>query len=112
VKLKYIIFLIFLSGCGQSYNSNTFDESVISNSNQAYTVIKNQCTNCHSGYHSGWASYSTDQDWVNAGLVVSGNASSSLFMNRIKNEGGNMPLNGPALTDTDYQTLKDWINNM
>lgn len=112
--------LSILSSCGQSANSNSFDDLLAniqidpSNTNlvQAYQVINNRCISCHTGYHNSWASYNTDQKWLSSGMVSAGSTGDSPLIQALKNSGGTMPLNGANLTESEYNKLTDWIDNL
>lgn len=123
----YGVLLIGLlgSGCGQTYNSNTEDFNLLPSSfcsNQANTnlcaaneIIQTKCTNCHtSPIHAGWAAYDTDAEWTASGnnRVVAGNPDASTLITKLKNYGGNMPDQAPPLTESEVQTLRDWINGL
>lgn len=115
----FITFLLFTSlfiSCGQSTNSNTYDEFLdfaIDPSNvnlvQAFSVINQKCLNCHTGYHNAWKGFNTDELWIASGVVTPQSASSSALMLKLKNDGGNMPLGGANLTSDEYDALKNWI---
>lgn len=120
---SFIAILLLLVSCGQSYNSNSTDRFVgdlnidISTPAgerlyRAYNVLQNQCVNCHSGYHNIWSSYNTDQQWISAGLVIKGEPRSSLLISRLQNEGSDMPLFAPQISEADYQALREWIEEM
>ena len=113
------LFLVLLIGC-QSYNSNTFDfleRPSIDPSTplyDAYNVIYDDCIDCHSGYHNNWLdpSIGTNEGWINAGLVISSDPTNSILIQKLKNVGGNMPLNEPQIDNVDYQDLIVWINSL
>lgn len=111
-------FLFILAVSCQDYNANTFDRErfgvvELTGSNEfksSYPVLKNRCMNCH--FHAKWAEYTNEQDWVNDGLVVLGNADQSELITRIKNYGGvgsDMPQGGSALPSNEYETLRTWV---
>lgn len=122
--MKYIFVLFFLASCGQDFNSNTGDEAFsavngIDTStpagqrlDAAYTVLKNECMSCHTGYHNSWNSYKTDTAWVNAGLVHAGSPTASSVYNRLKNVGGDMPLLNPQISEVERQVLDTWISQL
>lgn len=116
--------LTFLTSCGQSFNSNTGDEAFTAINgidtstpagvrlNAAYTVLKNECMSCHTGYHNSWNAYKTDAAWQSAGLVVAGSTAASSVYGRLKNVGGDMPLLNPQISDSERQTLETWITSL
>lgn len=121
--LKLALITIVISSCGQTYNSNTEDFNLLPSSfcsNQgnsnlcaANEIIQTKCTNCHtSPIHAGWAAYDTDAEWTASGRVVAGNPDSSTLITKLKNYGGNMPDQAPPLTESEVQTLRDWINGI
>lgn len=122
--MKYLILLILLTSCGQSFNSNSGDEAYTAVNgidtstpagqrlDAAYTVLKSECMSCHTGYHNSWNAYKTDLAWQNAGLVSAGNTASSAVYMRLKNVGGDMPLLNPQISETKRQTLETWITNL
>ena len=66
-------------------------------------------------WHSEWLSYTTDDDWIISGVVVRGDAQNSMLIQRIINSGypsSNMPQGGSPLSDSEYQELIDWIDNL
>lgn len=114
-----------LVACGQqAINSNSDDKEstnrpVIGSGSsldpafsKALTVIQDNCTSCHTGRHSSWASLSTSDAWVSKGLIVAGDSAGSRIISRLKNRGSNMPLEASALSDADVQILTDWIDNL
>lgn len=113
-----LLILLSLSGCGQSYNSNSKDFLLSGNgidpSNTslvaAFSVIDNKCISCHSGYHNSWSSYKTDQQWIDSGNVLAGSALSSPLVIRLKNRGGDMPLLNSNLSESEYNSLVNWID--
>lgn len=113
------VLCLFFSSCGQSTNSNSYDEFLdfaIDPSNvklaKAFNVVNSKCLNCHTGYHNRWKSFNTDAKWIESGVISAGNANASILMNKLKNDGGNMPIGGANLTEDEYEILKDWINNL
>lgn len=118
----FIVLLMALSSCGQTFNSNTSDTGLIpfaacgaGNSDEycaAEVIIRDKCINCHSGYHDQWASYKTDADWLGSGRVVAGSTAGSTLITRLKNQGGNMPADAPQISDADYQTLITWVQSL
>jgi hypothetical protein len=124
--MKFLLAISFLSltSCLQSTNSNSFDRSYSQTVNidtstaagerlyAAYMVLKNNCMNCHTGYHDSWTTFNTDQKWIESTLVeVNDGYSSSLIIN-LKNIGGSMPKDRPQLPEEDLDILLDWIDNI
>lgn len=115
------LLVVLLISCGQSYNSNSFDDQKykkvqIDNSTPegqrfalAYNVIKTKCISCHNGYHNSYANYTTDSAWSSSGLIVPGDFAGSFLRNKLKNFGGTMPSSGSNLTDQEVGYLEDWI---
>ena len=139
--------LILCTGCMQSENShssnktqnNTIKQSEELNeimekidngdtsveltiSQKAYTVIKNNCMNCHRPYHIDWEI--TDSHWL-ADSVYNfyikphdsqpENPRSARIIDRLATHGtgslygaANMPENG-TLSEDDFNTLEDWV---
>lgn len=118
------IFLLFLISSCQDFNSNSFDKeksyvAVIDTStaegkrlNSAYQVLKNNCMSCHTGYHSVWLKFNTSELWQNENLIIAGDANASEIMIRLKNNGGDMPLNNSPIQFTDLIYIEDWINGL
>lgn len=123
--MKILPFLIFFFGCIQSYNSNSFDDEKYappSNLNQvdpkteirskALSIIQINCISCHLGHHNRFSGFSTDAQWVSARLVIPGDSANSRLIRKLKNRGGNMPFNNPAISEEDVDALVDWIDQM
>ena len=139
MRLLLVLSLLFVASC-QDTNSNsldqlTFGQPDLGNSSsgggstatpfqQAMSVVQPKCIGCHTGYHSSWSSYSTEQDWIDAmsagnDLVVAGDADGSGLIDRLRDWGlgntgaTNMPqAPDPALTATEYGYISDWINSL
>jgi uncharacterized membrane protein len=122
MKLIFLT-LLFLFSC-QDNNSNSgdrgkygpveFDEAD-PNFSKAYYIVQDRCVNCHSGYHNSWAEYKSNAAWISSGLIIQNDSQNSSFLNRIINSaqvGANMPLNGTALPDAEYDHLVQWIEGM
>jgi mono/diheme cytochrome c family protein len=105
----------FLFACGQNYNSDSNDASGsaaacpdVSNTCTAYAAMaKNHCFQCHP-----WGGFTTDAQWLNAGLVSRGNPTVSSLIKELKNSGGQMPKDYSPLSTADYNKLVTWIQNM
>ena len=106
--------LISAPGCGQNYNSQSGDSFRGSTSSctgdaalrfcAARSILINKCVSCHS-----WASYSTEEQWLQSSRVIAGNIEASTVITRLTNHGSNMPLGGGALSSGDYEALKSWV---
>ncbi len=120
--MKRLLFALFLlSACGQDFNSSSGDFALTADNgidtstpagirlNDAYTVLKNNCMSCHTGYHNSWANYKTDADWISKNLAVRGDTTSSQVYDRLKNVGGDMPYGAPQISDSERQKLENWI---
>ena len=123
-KLFCFIALLLLASC-QNYNSNSGDANTYGpvvlneadpNFAQAYSIIVNRCVNCHSSnIHSVWSSYTSNNDWLNTGMVNRGDPDNSYFIQRIINYGAsssNMPQGGSALPAAEYNHLRKWIEEI
>lgn len=116
-----ILSMLTFLGC-QDTNSNSYDKDkysdTVSDSNPtfkaAYTVLQNRCITCH--YHAAWSKNDTPEKWIEQGLVVSQDASSSPIIYKIYNFGGgssNMPLGGSTgIPGSEYQALLDWVEEL
>jgi len=115
-----ILATILITGCGQSFNSNTEDKNLLPSSfcaDQSDTrlcaaneIIQTKCTSCHTRYHATWGPYDTNAQWLESGNVISGNATGSALFIKLKNNGGNMPEGAPELTEAENQAIRDWID--
>lgn len=123
--MKKLFFLaLFLIGCGQDFNSNSFDREKYGTTgidtstpaglrlSKAYNVMATNCTSCHTGYHNIYASYTTNQQWIDAGLVVAGDFNGSFLIQKLQNFGGNMPQGGSQLGESEITNLQEWIDNL
>lgn len=123
-----IITLFFISSC-EDYNSNSADKIKYSNQPQAeeggnggdpnfapaFAVIQNRCVSCHSGFHNNWATYTSNEKWLNSGLIHRGDPDNSTLIKRTINSGqagANMPLGFGAIPDAEFETLRTWITNI
>ncbi len=102
--------------CGQDYNSNSNDNAGVMNIDCAIkpelcaayvAMFKNHCFECHA-----WSEYYTDDDWINAGLVIRGSPDTSILVRRLKNAGSDMPRNYNPLTASEYNAVRTWIQNL
>lgn len=124
--MKAIILLtsLLLTGACQDYNSNSADRIkygpvVLDESDpnfaRAYNIISSKCINCHTGYHNNWAELKNNDAWLDYGILLRGDPNNSMFIQRIINYGGtssNMPFGGSPLSNSDYQHLTKWIEEM
>lgn len=123
MKILVSLFLTFvLMSCGQSFNSNSKDfllgsQTYCSDTSQtklcvANEIIARNCINCHSGYHNSWASYLTNSAWLASAMIAAGNSDNSALILKLKNAGGNMPEGAAPLSDADYSALRSWIDSL
>lgn len=117
--------LFILSSC-EDYNSNSADKLKYSNEPQqeqtgdpnfapAFSVIQNRCISCHSGFHNNWAAYTSNERWLNSGLIQRGDPQNSSLIKVMFNSGqagANMPLGSGAIPDAEYQLLLKWITEI
>lgn len=122
-NLKFLLIPTLLLSCGQSYNSNSFDKEKYKNQIDitspegkrfflAYSVIKDKCISCHTGYHNSYSGYTKSSDWTSIGLVSAGDYDGSFLKNKLKNYGGNMPASGSELSDIEIAYLQDWVDQL
>lgn len=98
----------------------------------AMTVLQNACITCHNStqngslgtvpaygtavtaFMSGGELLTLNQYFVQNGLVIQGNASSSWLYNALKGYGniGTMPNGGAAVSAANAQAIADWIDQM
>jgi uncharacterized membrane protein len=116
--------LVFIFAC-QDYNSNSADrikygpivlDETDPNFARAYTIISKQCISCHSSnIHDQWANYTNNAAWLDSLMIQRGDPDNSIFLQRIINYGGtssNMPQGGSPLSNSDYQHLVKWIEEI
>ena len=113
-NLVLLIGLIFISSCGQDYNSSFNDVEQYGTGvdpstefGQAYFVMRERCFSCHSGL----GQLKTSADWVSNGKVDAGDWDRSYIRNYLTNYGGSMPPNGD-LTQEELTKLQTWVNNL
>lgn len=110
---------LLLTSCA-AYNSSSQDESVYSeatletggdpNFAAAFSIIQTQCASCHS--HTSWNNLNSNALWMASGYVIKGQAAGSVLIQKtFQNGTGNMPPSN-SLSATDFNTLKNWINNI
>jgi len=106
------------SACGQDINTYSGDNASLkidctapANANlcvAANGLLQAQCYSCHSP----WLAYETSQDYIDAGLISSGNtAGSKIYQHVVNTPGGDMPPSGTPLSAATYQSVIDWINS-
>lgn len=121
--IQVILAILFLTSCGQDYNSNAFDKLKYSGSLSvgspeeerlvaAYSVIEKNCISCHNGYHNNYSSYKSSDNWVETGLVVPGDFENSFLVKKLKNYGGTMPQGGASLGSSEIEAIQSWIENL
>ena len=113
-----------LGSCGQTFNSNTDDYLLLQSSYcqdqtntalcEANEVIQTKCTSCHSGDHTSWGAWDTNEEWLESGRVIAGNPEGSSLVSKLKvyGTGGNMPLDDAPLTQEEYDKIEAWINSL
>ena len=76
--------------------------------------MRQSCFPCHSrnGGQTDFESLVTEQDWLNSGLIAVGDAASSRLVIKLKNAGGNMPLNASQISNDDYTAIRGWIDQL
>lgn len=122
-SLFYVLISLSFLGCGQSFNSNTEDFNLTAFSYcsdasdtrlcEANEIIQTNCTNCHtSSIHASWSGYDTNQEWVDSGRIIAGDADRSVLVTRLKNYGGNMPEGAPPLDQADAEKIRTWVNSL
>jgi len=126
MKIILSLFILILFSACEDYNSNSADKLKYSNEPQqeeggdpnfapAFAVIQNRCTSCHSGFHNNWSTYTSNEKWLNSGLVNRGDPDNSLIIRRTINSGqagSNMPQGTGAIPDAEFETLRTWILNI
>lgn len=72
-------------------------------------IISNKCISCHASFQS----YTTNENWLQSGIVVAGQPGQSNMIKALKNfgAGGTMPKNA-NLSDQDYQAMRAWISSL
>lgn len=124
IRIILLLTFIITVSC-QDYNSNSADRvkygPVVLNESdpnfaRAYNIIQSRCVSCHSStIHDPWATYQDNAAWIDSGLVQRQDSQNSYFIQRIINYGGassNMPQGQSALSQSDYEHLVKWIDEM
>lgn len=120
-KLFFVSLFLFLSSCGQDYNSNSGDQGQYSPNGSidtstpdgvrlsaAYSILQAKCFQCHSG----WTNYTTSAQWESAGLIAKGSAANSELVRSLKNYGGDMPPDPQSPLSTEQVAVfENWIDN-
>ena len=106
-----------ISSCGQNFNMNTSDKELYGNSEvistnprgKAYTVLKNNCLVCHSGW-----GISKEEDIDNLPYIIPNDFTATARMLRLNgvSTGGDMPNGNPPLTLSDVALLQEWVNSL
>lgn len=124
VIINFILFLLI--SCGQDYNSSTFDQAIYGDQSidtstpegqrfaKAFQIIENKCISCHtSTRHTTYAALTTSQKWIDSGNISKGDYNNSLIKVVLKNyPGGDMPQGSSELSQSELDTLRDWIDNI
>ncbi len=116
----FAFFIVALTSSCAAYNSSSQDDALYNeavletagdpNFAPAFAIIQNQCASCHS--HSAWNNLNSNTLWIASGLVIRGQANSSILIQKtFQNGTGNMPPSN-SLNSTDFNTLRNWINNI
>ena len=124
LKLILTTSMFLLAGCTAGFESKhegEFDSATVPNTilfTSAQQVIAQNCTSCHNGGRATSFEFTTAQEFVTAGLIIPGNPRQSPLIRRMQNYDGpgasnnNMPLNRQALSQSDFQTIYNWIVEM
>lgn len=116
--MRFLLLLLTIVSC-QDYNSNSSDRGLYGplnldesdpNFRAAYIVIKSRCANCHE--HSNWAELKSNAAWLalGGGIVIPNDTANSGIVNRLINEGSDMPQGGSALSTAEYNAIKLWVS--
>lgn len=113
--VRALALLSLFVSCGQNFNTNTFDAKAFGSGTveaalaDSFAILQDKCMSCHN-YHQQWQTYRTSAQWVAAGRVIPGNAFASDLITRMKNFGGDMPLEGDSLSSDEADVIRQWIN--
>lgn len=127
--MKLILILLLslnFTSCFQQSNSSTSDASSNSEvdedaSNEfavVFNIVKGKCFGCHN--HS-FESLTKEEDWIKqqsqgVSLISKGSANDSNLIKRMKNcssgTNADMPTRGDALTQSECDIVKSWINEL
>lgn len=105
-------------GSSSAFNPS-MDDVLLSKSKE---ILTKNCTSCHRVGGPGGAALNlaSSADFIRSGLVVPGRPNQSKLIFRLKNfvntssteNNNNMPPNGEAISNADFQTLYSWILEM
>jgi len=128
MKLFFIISLLFsLTSCFQQSNSSTSDVNLTRDVDldaspefvEVFKIVQAKCAGCHS--HS-FDSLSKEKDWLSARsdgspLIVKSSPDESNFFIRMRTcstaSNADMPeLPAEPLTDSECDSVKEWINSL
>lgn len=76
----------------------------------ARTLERHECLRCHVDY----SDYITEQDWIDAGLLIPGDSMNSVLTKRLRGKAPGfsiMPPDGPAVSESVIEELEAWIDN-
>lgn len=121
--MKSLSLMLFTLGiftaCGKVENSNSIDRDLYGNyvdvGSPNFLATKNALKNSCFFCHGSWKSY-TEQNFIDTGLVVRGNATQSklYYRNIFANSSAgskNMPQGGyPPISTGDLSIMEQWIN--
>ena len=116
---KLAIFALLISSCGKIENSSSLDDVLYGDFTETgsadylatKTSLNSYCIQCHAA----WRTYS-EQNFIDAGLVVPGDpASSKLYYRNANATSGagpkNMPTSGyPPIPSSDLDVIANWIS--
>lgn len=125
LSLAFLTLLILpFQNCGQlesKSTNSTNSQSETSNSQgfiEAQKVLTENCLGCHSANSAtGSVAHSSELGFVDSGWVTPQSPGASKLITRLKNypidDGSQTMPSGPAtLSQAEYQTLYDWVENM
>ncbi|MGE0527984.1 MAG: hypothetical protein AB7G93_16900 [Bdellovibrionales bacterium] len=109
MRVEIVLSLCLLVGCIQTENSNSLDASTYGG-DAARSVVGTNCSSCHA-FHT-----QSNEELIASGLIVAGDSQNSKLYYRLSGSDGpngpkNMPTGG-ALSSTDLQTIKNWIDSL
>ena len=122
-----LTFLFLFTACFQQSNTSTkdanlgkeIDENASAQFVEVYSIIESKCFNCHN--HSFEKANADEESWVNTkseegDLISIGSSSNSNLIKRMKtcSSGSNadMPTSGEALTLSECDIVREWIDSM
>jgi len=108
-KLSILVLFVFLIQSCQVYNSGSNDLTEFaggSSFNKSKAIFASKCSGCHNYQNF------TEQEFINAGYLVQGDADLSKIYNRLKGAGvggvEDMPPSG-SLSSDDLETIYNWV---